>query len=228
MPIKFHNIWGAKDSGLDQQRGDFFRVAINLPAALGGVSKWDSAIQFAVQKFPLPERMREMVPIKYFQQINMQIGGDVQGGVIEVPVRYAFNQDTAKVLEQWHWMTAHPGTGGVALTSQIKANGYFYWMIPNIDLSKAPGAVSEAASANLFLDGGAFALEGILVKGLKMSEANMDSGTDLVYCNLTLQIDRYYPLTPDDLKKVTTNITGVNGSDSAFDAAAGIVTNALR
>lgn len=225
MAIKNKNIWGSAGSNLDQQRGDLFRIAINLPPALGGSSRWDSAIQFAVKSFPFPTREREMIPIKYLNQTNYQLGADTGSGTIEIPIRYAFNQDTAKILEQWHWMHSHPGTGGVALTSRIKANGYFYWLIPNLDPTKVPESVTEAASANLMIDGGAYALEGVMVKGLKPSDADMESSNNLVFLNLTLQIDRYYPINPSDLKKVVNG--GVGGSDSAFDPAAGLVTSAF-
>lgn len=227
--IKFRNIWGAAGSDLDQQRGDLFRLAINLPAALGGSGKWNDAVQFAVQKFPFPQRSREMIPIKYLNQTNHQLGADTASGEIEIPIRYAFNRDTAKILEEWHWMHSHPGTGGVALTSKIKSNGYFYWLIPNLDVTKVPDSITEAASANTMVDGGAYAIEGILIKGFKPSEADMDSSSNLVFLNLTLQIDRYYPIKTSDLRIITSGQGGSTngGTDSAFNPAAGVVTSAF-
>lgn len=227
MSILFRNVWGSANSNLDQQRGDLFRVALNLPPALGGVSKWDASIQFAVTKFPFPARDREMVPTKYLNQTNYQLGADIGLGTIAFPVRYAFNQDTAVILERWNWMTSHPGTGAVALTSQIKCNGYFYWLIPNLDTTAVPSSITEAASTNAMLDGGAYALEGVMLKGLKPSDADMESNNNLVTLELTLQIDRYYPINPLDLQIATTQNGSTQAGDSAFNGAAGIVANAF-
>ena len=212
---RYRNVWGSQGSNLDQQRGDLFRVAINLPAVLGGVSKWNDVIQFAVTKFPFPERSRETIATKYLNQTNFQLGADAAMGTIDIPVRYAFNQETAKILEQWHWMTSHPGTGAVALTSAIKTSGYFYYLIPN--LTGLPGAINAAPAQDAMKDGATYALEGILLKGLKNSEADMESSNNLVMVTMTLQIDRYYPVDPGDLQV----------GNATINSAAGLVASEL-
>jgi len=216
MPIKFRNAWGSADSNLDQQRQDLFRVSINLPPALGANSAWNQKVEFAVSKFPFPARSREVVPIKYLNMTNFQIGADTPTDAIEMTVRYAFNQETATVLEKWHWMTSHPGSGGVALTSLIKANGTFWWLVPSLNGNTDPGGVSSPTSDGLTL-GGAYQLEGIILKGLKPSDGDMETSNGLVNLSVSLQIDRYYPIKPEDLKIQT----------SGFNIEAGIASVSL-
>lgn len=194
------NPWGTANGGLDQQRADLFYISMSLPSVLGGVSAWSDNIQVAVTKFPFPARDREMIATKYLNQTNFQMGAETAMGSIEIPVRYAIGHQAAVLLEQWHWMHSHP-SGGVGLTTAVKTNGYFYWLIPN--LTGAPGDAS-AAQANVLELGGAYVLEGVMIKGLKPTDANMESNNELVSVNLTLQIDRYYPASPSDLAQIAT------------------------
>jgi len=128
-------------------------------------------------------------------------------------VRYAFNQETASILEKWFWMTSHPGTGAVGLTSFVKANGFMYWLIPNLEQVE-PLPINAPAPANTMIDGGRYVLEGILLVGLKPSDADMEQA-GLVNLDLKLQIDRYYPVSPADLR--------VAPFGSTVDPAAGVV-----
>src|SRR3954470_11734403 len=140
MPrMQFKNLWGSQDSGIDQQRADLFKVQIHLPRTLGGVTNWSNDVEFAVTKFPFPDRKRGVIPTKYLNQTNFQLGADEATGPIEIPVRYAFNQQTHQLLERWHWLTSNPRTGGVALTSAVKCRGEFWWLIPNMTEQQAVG-----------------------------------------------------------------------------------------
>lgn len=198
MSLILKNTWGAQNSNLDQQRGDLFRVSIALPRVLGGVAAWDETIQIGLTKFPFPTRERETIPTKYLNQTNHQLGADVATGTIEIPVRYAFNGKMAELLTQWDWMHSHP-SGGVAVTSQVKVNGDFFWLVPSLD-GATPPANAYAPDGYTMRDGGHYALEGVMIKGLKPSDADMESSNNLVTLNLTLSIDRYYPKTPGALR----------------------------
>lgn len=203
MPLKFRNTWGSQGSNLDQQRGDLFRVVINLPTAVGGDTgsggnnTWNNAVEFAVSKFPFPARARTMVPLKYLNQTNMQLGADAEPGTVEMTVRYAFNQQTAALLEQWHWLTSHPN-GSVARTSGIKTEGKMYWLVPQQPPILASSAFDDSNDGAM-KQGGAWVLEGILLSGYKPTDMDMESGNNLVNLLLTLSIDRYYPIQPSDL-----------------------------
>jgi len=184
------NLWGAQNSGIDQQRQDLFKVIINLPASVGGQSAWTEDVEFAVESFPFPNREREMVGVKYMNQTNFMLGADTASGAIEIPVRYAFNQPTAQRLEKWNYLTSNPRTGGVGLTTKVKAWGEFWWMVPNMAVQE--NVESERPSDASLVPGLIYHLEGCLIKGLKFSEASM-TGNGMVNMTFTMQIDRYYP-----------------------------------
>lgn len=204
IPIPTKNMWGAARSNVDQQRSDLFVVSLNFPPALGvgSANVWDAECAFAVEQFPFPDRDREMIGVKYLNQTNFQIGADTAPGPIAIMVRHAFNRRTAELLEQWHWLTSNPQTGGVALTSAVKADGHFYWLVP--DMARQFN-VRDVSATPALARGSAYYLEGCLVKNLKPSDANM-AQTGLVTLTFSLQIDRYYPLDPTQLTINTTNL----------------------
>lgn len=192
------NNWGSQGSGLDPVRPDLYRVSLEIPRLVlgGGANLWDSEISFALSKFPFPTREREMIPIKFLNQTNYVLGADVATGAVDLSVRYAFNRRTVEILERWHQLTSNSQNGGVALTSEVKTNGYFYYQVPNMAVVADPTDTSNQA----LMDGPRFFLEGILIKGLKPAEdADMTVGNQTVMMNLSVQIDRYYPLDPADL-----------------------------
>lgn len=205
------NLWGAStlSKGVDQQRSDLFRVSLNLPSVLGGTGAiansiantfvdtiWNTHIMFAVEKFPFPTRGRELFATKYLNQTNMQLGADSTPGTVDIPVRYAFNQATASWLEKWHWITSNPRTGGVALTSQVKTNGVFSWLVPDMNKVKD---LTTRSDDGVLKEGGRYILEGCLIKDLKPMDADMTQSNQGVLLTFTLSVDRYYPDNPDDL-----------------------------
>jgi hypothetical protein len=225
--MTYKNTWGAPSAdSIDQQRSDLWEVHINLPQAvvaaignvannvntggqpnssqtgsLGGASTWDTYVRWAVEKFPFPTREREVIPIKYLQQTNFQVGGDANSGPIEMTVRYAFNQRTAELLERWFWLTSNPITGGVALSSQIKSDGYFYWLVPDITaMTQAPSTNQiQGNDSNIFDQIPAFYLEGCMITDFKPSDQDQTVGNAVTSFALKMQIDRYYPMDPSDL-----------------------------
>jgi hypothetical protein len=203
MPaMKFKNRWAAAGSGIEQQRSDLFWIQLTFPSGVvadvsGGVNLWDEHCRFAVRDFPFPNRDRESIPIKYLQQTNFQVGADTAQAPVQMNMRYAFSQRTASLLERWHWLTANPKTGGVGLSTRIKTDGVFYWLAPNKNDVDATGEPDD-----LFTPIKAYKLEGCWVKGLKPSNANIEATNEVVSLEFTLQIDRYYPETPESLQLV--------------------------
>lgn len=192
MPrMRNKNQWAAAGLGVDPQRSDLFKVTLQLPPALGGASRWTDDIEFAIEKFPFPNRLREVIPIKYLNQTNYAIGADTQTESIEVPVRYAFNQPTVQLLERWNYLTSNPETGGVALASQVKCNGRFRWLVPNMAVQKLIETASP--TEDTMVDGLVYRLEGCMIRGFKFSDADMTSSNGIVTVQFNLQIDRYYP-----------------------------------
>jgi hypothetical protein len=191
--MQYRNLWGTQESGYDQQRADLFKVQIHLPSVLGGITNWSNDVEFAVTKFPFPDRKRETIPIKYLNMTNHMLGADAATGPIEIPVRYAFNQATHMVLEKWHQMTSNPRTGGVAQTSTIKCNGEFWWLIPNTPEQEK---VSQTETEAAMRVGMRYQLEGCLITGLKPSGADMAATGESALVNLdfTLSVDRYFPV----------------------------------
>jgi hypothetical protein len=196
--VPFKNPWGAANSGVDQQRSDLFYVTLEFPRLLltGGTNTWDQECGFAVERFPFPDRARQMIPVKWMNQTNHQIGADEASGPIDMGVRYAFNRRAAELLERWHWITSNPATGGVATTSAIKTNGMFVWYIPN--MAKIAN-VDDLSTNDVLIPGSAYRLEGCLVRNYKPSDANMTTGNEGVVLTFSLQIDRYYPVRVSDL-----------------------------
>ena len=192
----YKNTFGSQNSRLDLQRQDLFKFTINLPAALR--IDWVENVEFAVEKFPFPERSIEVIGVKYMQQTNFQIGGDTPTPAIEVPVRYAFGQNTATALEKWFWMTRNPLTGGIGLTSMVKSDGYFTWIVPNQIAQNADIRGTPQSSQNTMKQGLRYYLEGVLIKGFKYSDADMTT-SGKVDCQLSIQIDRYYPANVDSM-----------------------------
>lgn len=192
----FKNTFGSQNSRLDLQRQDLFKFTINLPQAIG--LDWTENVEFAVEKFPFPERSIEVIGVKYMQQTNYLIGGDTPTPAVEVPIRYAFGQNTAAALEKWMWLVRNPRTGGVGLTSVVKTNGYFTWIVPNQVAQEADIRGNAQTSQNTMQAGLIFSLEGCLPKGLKFSDADMTT-SGKVDCQLSLQIDRYYPQNIDNM-----------------------------
>lgn len=197
----FKNTFGSQNSRMDLQRQDLFKFTINLPAALG--LDWTENVEFAVEKFPFPERSIEVIGVKYMQQTNFLIGGDTPTPAIEIPIRYAFGQLTAQALEKWTWLVRNPLTGGVGLTSAVKTNGYFTWIVPNQVAQQADIRGTPTTSQSTMQPGLVYSLEGCLPKGLKFSDADMTT-SGKVDCQLTLQVDRYYPSNIDSMIVPTT------------------------
>lgn len=197
--VNFKNQWGATGSGLDQQRSDLFYVQLLFPRILSdiaGASLWDKEVAFAVQEFPFPDRAQEVMGIKYLNQTNSVPGADTQSGAVDMTVRYAFNKRTAELLERWHWLISNPRTGGSGLGSAVKTTGYFYWLIPNMDVQKNVDAVT---ATNAYTLGARYLLEGVWIRNLKPSNGNMTTTNEGVTLNVSLQIDRYYPENVSDL-----------------------------
>lgn len=192
MPrTKNKNVWGAAGVAVDAQRADLFKVTLQLPPALGGTARWVEDVEFAIESFPFPDRNREMIPVKYLNQTNFVLGADAPSDPVQMKVRYAFNQSTVQILERWNYLTSNPETGGVAITSAVKANGRFRWLVPNMVQQQL--LESASPSEDTMVDGLVYRLEGCLVKGFKFSDADMAQSNQLVAVTFTLQIDRYYP-----------------------------------
>lgn len=201
--VNFKNQWGAAGSGLDQQRNDLFYVMLSFPPILRGMegaSLWDQEVAFAVKEFPFPDRSREVIPIKYLNQTNNAVGADTAMGSVDMTVRYAFNRRTAELLERWHWLISNPANGGVGLSSAVKTNGYFFWLIPNMEKLRN---VDDTTETNAFTFGARYKLEGVWIRNLKPGNANMTATNDGVDLTVSLQIDRYYPERTADLNPDT-------------------------
>ena len=196
--MKFHNTFGASATaqGIDLQRVDLWKVTIMLPQVLG--LDWKQNVEFALEKFPFPTREREMIAVKYMQQTNFVIGGDTPTNAIEVPVRYAFQQQTAAALEKWNYLCANPQTGGVGLTSACKAMGQMAWIVPNMQKQIQDIRQNAVPNEDTMDEGLIYVLEGCIIKGLRYTDADM---TQSGYVNLlfSLQIDRYFPRTVNDM-----------------------------
>ncbi len=197
--MNFNNTFGAQNSNLDLQRVDLWKVTLELPSVLGGSSAWNENVEFALEKFPFPERSREMIQIKYMQQTNYLIGGDTPTPAIEIPVRYAFAQRTAEILEKWFWLVSNPLTGGVGLTTQVKGKGIMRWQVPNMAQLIADMNSGAQSSQNTMNEGLIYALEGCIIKGLRFADADMTQ-SGAVNLLFNLQIDRYYPLNVNDMQ----------------------------
>jgi hypothetical protein len=197
--MRFKNTFGAsfEADGIDLQRVDLWMVSIKLPTVLG--ITWEENVDFALEKFPFPDRSREMIEVKYMQQTNFVIGRDTPTPAIEIPVRYAFEQRTAEALEKWNYLVANPQTGGVGLTSRCKAKGYMRWMVPNMQKQIQDIRGNAQPGENTMMDGLTYVLEGCIIRGLRFVDADM---TQSGYVNLlfNLQIDRYYPENVSSMK----------------------------
>jgi len=193
MKIGFNNTFGAQTSAtsLDLQRSDLWKVNISLPQVLG--YQWVDDVQFLLEKFPFPNREREMIEVKYMQQTNLLIGKDTPTPAIEIPVRYAFSTRAAEALEKWFWLSSNPRTGGVGLTSQVKAMGRMTWYTPNMQ-NMVNDINNQAQPGASTMDPGlTYVLEGCQPKGLKFSDGDM-TASGFVNMMFSLQIDRYYPV----------------------------------
>ena len=197
--MKFKNTFGAsfEADGIDLQRVDLWMVSIKLPQVLG--ITWEENVDFALEKFPFPDRSREMIEVKYMQQTNFVVGRDTPTAAIEIPVRYAFEQRTAEALEKWNYLVANPLTGGVGLTSRCKAKGYMRWMVPNMQKQIQDIRGNAQPGENTMMDGLTYVLEGCIIRGLRFTDADM---TQSGYVNLlfSLQVDRYYPENVGNMK----------------------------
>lgn len=189
--IIYQNTFGSQGSQLDLQRNDLWKCSISFPTAIG--LKWEDEVQFAVEKFPFPPREKESIPIKYLQQTNKQIGGDVDLAPVELTIRYPFAAKTAEALEKWFWLVANPLTGGVGLTSQVKSKGYFRYLVPNMARQIADLQPNATPGQDTLKDGLIWVLEGVWPKAFKMTDADMTVGNQVAMCLVTFAIDRYYP-----------------------------------
>lgn len=189
--IIYQNTFGSQGSKLDLQRNDLWKVSISLPQAIG--MKWEDEVQFAVEKFPFPQREKEVIPIKYLQQTNKQIGGDTDLATSELTIRYPFGAKTIEALEKWFWLVANPVTGGVGLTSEVKSKGYFRYLVPNMARQVADLQKGATPGQDTLKDGLKWVLEGVWPKAFKMTDADMTTGNQVSMCMVTFAIDRYYP-----------------------------------
>ena len=191
--MNFNNTFGAVASanGFDLQRSDLWKVSIILPQVLG--IDWRNNVEFLLEKFPFPARERDMIEVKYMQQTNFLIGRDAPTPAIEIPVRYAFGVQVAEALEKWYWLVSNPRTGGVGLTTQVKAKGNMRWIIPNMQRQVQDIRGNVQPGENTMDEGLTYVLEGCIIKGLKFSDADMTT-SGFVNLMFSLQIDRYYPV----------------------------------
>ena len=190
--MNFNNTFGAIASanGLDLQRSDLWKVTLTLPQVLG--VDWRDNVEFLLEKFPFPNRERDMIEVKYMQQTNFLIGRDAPTGPIEIPVRYAFGVKAAEALEKWYWLVSNPKTGGVGLTTQCKAKGIMRWMVPNMQRQVQDIRGNAQPGANTMDEGLTYVLEGCIIKGLRFTDADMTTSSH-VNMLFSLQLDRYYP-----------------------------------
>jgi hypothetical protein len=197
--LRYKNAFGSQTDGsrLDLQRVDLFKVTLELPTAIG--LPWDEHVEFAIEKFPFPNRQKEAIPVKYMQQTNYQIGADTASDAAEITVRYAFAQRTAEALEKWHWLIANPLTGGVGLTSQVKCKGYLRWLVPNMRKQIADIRGQPRPGEDTMMDGAVYVLEGCWPRNLKFMDADQTANST-VNIMLSLQIDRWYPDNIDRLQ----------------------------
>lgn len=195
--LNYKNTFASQNSKLDLQRVDLFKVTLELPSAIG--LPWDEHVEFAVEKFPFPDRKKDVVAIKYMQQTNQMLGGDQATPAVDIPVRYAFAQRTAEALEKWFYLIANPITGGVGLTSEVKCLGYLRWMIPNMAKQIADINGQAMVGQDTMMDGAQYVLEGCLITGLKFVDADMTT-SNYVTMSFTLQVDRWYPVDVNNLQ----------------------------
>lgn len=192
--MEFKNTFGAQASanGMDLQRSDLWKVDIILPSVLR--MSWQNDVSFLLEKFPWPARDRDMIEVKYMQQTNFLIGRDAPTPAIEIPVRFAFGVRVAEALEKWFWLVSNPKTGGVGLTSQVKAKGSMRWLVPDMAqmAQDLRSNLSDVGSTSALGNGLIYVLEGCIIKGLKFSDADM-TASGFVNLMFNLQIDRYYP-----------------------------------
>ena len=196
--LKFKNTFGSQNSKLDLQRVDLFKVTLSLPTVLG--LTWDENVEFAVEKFPFPDRQVDTIPIKFMQQTNHLIGGDAATSVSEIPVRYVFAQRTAEALEKWFRLITNQLTGGVGLTSEVKCLGFLRWQIPNMAKQIADIRGTPLPGEDTMMDGAVWVLEGCWIKGLKFIDADMTSSA-YVTMSFSLQCDRWYPEDIDNIQQ---------------------------
>jgi hypothetical protein len=137
------------------------------------------------------------------QQTNYLIGKDLPTPAVEIPVRYAFQALTAEALEKWYYLVSNPQTGGVGLTSSLKAKGLMRWMVPDMTRQRQDLARGAISTQQTLGDGLTYVLEGCIIKGLRFTDADM---TQSGYVNLLfgLQIDRYYPVDVNSMNVVVT------------------------
>jgi len=197
--LNYKNAFASQVDGsqLDLQRADLFKVVLELPRALG--LRWDEHVEFAVEKFPFPDRQKEVIPIKYMQQTNLMIGADAAMSPVEIPVRYAFAQRTAEALEKWFYLIANPLTGGTGLTSAVKCMGEVWWMVPNQAKQEADVSGTPMPNEATMIPGAHYVLEGCWIKGLSFIEADVMANA-YVNMKFTLQCDRWYPKNIDSLQ----------------------------
>lgn len=197
--LKFKNTFGSQNSKLDLQRVDLFKVTLELPTALG--LPWDEHVEFALEKFPFPDRQVDTIPVKFMQQTNHLIGGDAATSVSEIPVRYAFAQRTVETLEKWFRLISNQITGGVGLTSEVKCKGFLRWQVPNMRKQIADIRGQPRPGEDTMMDGAVYVLEGCWIKGLKFVDADM-TASNYVTTTFSLQCDRWYPENIDRLQIV--------------------------
>jgi len=198
--LRYKNAFGSQVDGsrLDLQRVDLFKVTLELPTAIG--LPWDEHVEFAVEKFPFPNRQKEAIPVKFMQQTNYLIGADTASDAAEIPVRYAFAQRTAEALEKWSWLIANPLTGGVGLTSQVKCKGLLRWLVPNMRKQIADIRGQPRPGEDTMMDGATYVLEGCWPRNLKFIDADQ-TASGYVNLMLSIQIDRWYPENIDRLQQ---------------------------
>jgi hypothetical protein len=204
MKMLTKNTWGSAvtsgGTGIDQQRSDLFRISINLPPSLGGTNVWDEQVQFAVEAFPFPDMKIQTFDTKYLNQTNKQVGADAATSVVVIPVRYAFSQATAQTLYKWQYLISNPQTGGTGLTSAVKCNGEFRWLVPNMAAQIAnANALGGADSSDTLKTGMVYKLEGCIIGGIKPTDASMTAGNTGVTLSFELSVDRAYPINPSGL-----------------------------
>ena len=197
--LKYRNTFGSQNSKLDVQRSDLFKITLELPTALG--LPWDEHVEFAVEKFPFPDRKVDTIPLKYMQQTNHLIGADAATTPVEIPVRYAFAQRTAECLERWFRLISNQITGGVGLTSEVKCKGFMRWLIPNMRKQIADIRGIPRPGEDTMMDGAVYVLEGCFINGLKFIDADMGA-PNVVTMTFSLCVDRWYPENIDKIQVV--------------------------
>lgn len=186
-----HLAAGGTEGRFEPQRQNNGVLYISGLESFGeGVKDSEDVIALSLQSFPIPKQRNEPVLLPYMNQVR-KVAGRAEVDEIEVVVRDFVDTKTALILLNWRASVYDPQTGRVGFARNYKREAEVHLFGPGINTGAGTG---QSAAGKVPVR--KFRLEGVWPSMLDPGDIDHE-GTEKLTMNMTLQVDKLYPIASD-------------------------------